>query len=396
MRPAPSVSSLRGRRLGAPSSKTTRYHPRVDVRLSIAILVCGVLGASCGAAAPSAREDDVRLSLREPGWIPENRARLERAIDTLAAREGRRVAVFDWDNTMMRGDIGDLVLAHLVQRGEIEPLAEVDAYALLTPAGRDALEGARARGEARDRVIAHVAWRGETPDGAAAFTIPVARFHRATYGFMAQQIGAGRTDDELRAIAADVFREASAAPIGARGEIGGVALERFARLQRPMVELAHALEAAGVEVFFVSASSQPIVEAVAEEAGFSRAQVIGVRLEHEASGRATARFEPCGEGDVETPVMTWDEGKRCWINRVIFGVPAARQRERQEGPARRPVFAAGDSDGDLSMLEDATELRLVLDRRQPRVTRSALADPARWLVQPLFVDPMPDGSEVSP
>src|ERR1051325_10132241 len=29
---------------------------------------------------------------------------------SLSSRQGRRVAVFDWDNTMMRGDIGDLLL----------------------------------------------------------------------------------------------------------------------------------------------------------------------------------------------------------------------------------------------------------------------------------------------
>jgi phosphoserine phosphatase len=363
------------------------------VRLAIAMTGWALLVASCGAAT-SAREDESAVegssvTLAEPGWSAENRARVERALGAIRARAGRRVAVFDWDNTMMRGDIGDVVLAHVIERGLLGPLEPIDAYPLLTPAARDALAATGEPGDARDRVLAHVAWRGTTPDGAAAFTIPRSPFHRATYGFMAQLLAAGRTDEELRALALDAWRVASAAPVATRAEIGGVEVERFARLHAPMVELARALEAAGVEVFFVSASAQAIVEAMAEVAGFARTQVIGVRTERAPDGRATARFEACGEGALETPVTTWDEGKRCWINRVIFRLPPARQRARQDDAALRPVLAAGDSDGDHAMLEDATELRIVLDRGQPRVTASALADPARWILQPLFVDPAP-------
>nr|MDQ3036877.1 haloacid dehalogenase-like hydrolase [Myxococcota bacterium] len=197
------------------------------------------------------------------------------------------------------------------------------------------------------------------------------------------------------------WEDASAMPIGARAPIGGVELERFARLHAPMIELARALEAVGAEVWIVSASAQPIVEALAEIAGLRSDRVIGVRMPRREWSATEGEvidhgFEPCGQGALETPVMTWHEGKRCWINRVIFERPIDRQRVRAEQAALRPVFAAGDSDGDLAMLQDATELRVVLDRHQPRVMCSALADPARWLVQPLFVDPPPPRSEPYP
>lgn len=365
-----------------------------DVRALVSLLVLLSL-ASCGARAPVPDEARaVTTTLREEGWLPENRARLERLVDALAARSGRRVAVLDWDNTMMRGDIGDLVLAHLIERGEVLRAPPGDDP-MLTPAAHRAIAGAPGEGELA-QLIAHVAWRGRTPAGEPAFTIPVSRFHRASYALIAQVIAAGRTDDELRAIAREAWARAIEAEVGTIERVGGVELERFARLHHPMIELARALEGAGVEVWIVSASSQPIVEAMAEIAGLSPARVIGVRSVHDAEGRGTAAFEACGEGPLETPVITWLEGKRCWINRVIFDLPASRLRERQEDPALRPVFAAGDSDGDLAMLQDATELALALDRHQPRLMCHALADPVRWLVQPLFVAPPPPRDEPYP
>ncbi len=359
------------------------------------------------------------FELRDPGWATENRTRLERMLDELSRRSGRRVAVFDWDNTMMRGDIGDLVLVSLLERSMVEWPEEFvrsgrptfEHLELLTEAARHALEHAcgdavlrgepgRRRLATADsecgRVLAHLAWNGMTPDGDSAFTRPLAPFYRATYGFMAQLIVANRTDEELREFTRAIWRDASAAPIRSSRPIGGIEIERYARLHLPMVELAHALERMGVEVWFVSASSQPMVEAMVESIGFSRTRVIGVRMEHDAHGRSTTRFEACGEGPLETPVMTWNEGKRAWISKIIFGLPVASQRARQDDPSLRPVFAAGDSDGDLAMLQDATHARLVLDRQNPRVMCNALSDPSGWIVQPLFVNPMPPRSEPYP
>lgn len=345
--------------------------------------------------------------LREEGWLPAHRARLESALADLARARGdgrRRVATFDWDNTMMRGDVGDLTLAHMLERDLVLQPRDRDwsRLAPLTEAARAALGGAcdalaepgaplpTSRAPECAAVIAHVAWGGRTPAGDAAFTVPVGRFYKPTYAFMAQLL-ARHDEARVRAIARDAFGAASAAPVGRRALVGGVEVERFARLHRPMIELARALEEVGVEVWIVSASAQPIVEAIAESAGLRADRVIGVRLARGAGGVLESALEACGEtgadGD-EGPVMTWLEGKRCWINRVIFELPPSRQRARQEDPALRAVIAAGDSDGDVAMLEDATVIRVVLDRGQPALARAiAAGDPGSWLVQPLFVDP---------
>ena len=65
-------------------------------------------------AAPS---PSVRLS--SPGWAPEARERLERLIRNGRGR-GLPVA-FDFDNTIVCGDIGEATLAILVRRGLITP-----------------------------------------------------------------------------------------------------------------------------------------------------------------------------------------------------------------------------------------------------------------------------------
>ena len=78
-------------------------------------------------------------------------------------------------------------------------------------------------------------------------------------------------------------------------------------------------------------------------------------------GRGTIEFTPnlqgCGTiADGANTMITFDEGKRCWINKVIFKQAAASQAVTNPDPAKRQVFAAGDSDTDIAFLKDATEL----------------------------------------
>src|SRR5438309_6686994 len=65
------------------------------------------------------------LDTRIGGWLQQNRD----AIDALIAAKGiasatfdgakRPVAVFDWDNTMMKNDIGDATMFFMVQHDKI-------------------------------------------------------------------------------------------------------------------------------------------------------------------------------------------------------------------------------------------------------------------------------------
>lgn len=90
----------------------------------------------------------------------------------------------------------------------------------------------------------------------------------------------------------------------------------------------------------------------------------------------------------QTSLITYYAGKRCWINKVIFGEPAASQLAPNPDPSKRPVFVAGDSDTDLAMLKDATVLKLVIERHKLEVSCNAWANyQNKWLHQPMFIEP---------
>jgi phosphoserine phosphatase len=324
----------------------------------------------------------MRPRLSAEGWLPSHRHRLESMLEGLATVAGRKVAVFDWDNTMMRGDIGDLALSVALGQ-EPERALPVDSP-WLSDEARAHLSSAPVA--ARASVVAHVAYRGTLPDGRPAFAPEQTPAYRGTYGFMAQMLCSGRTDDDVRALGREALALGLRAAVGERMRVHGIEIEGFARLYAPMVELVAALEAVSVECFVVSASPQALVEAVAAEARIPAGRVVGVRFERDAEGRMTGRFARCGDEAPDAPVMSWKEGKRRWIRREIFGVAD------DAGPAGvevRPVFGAGDSEGDLPMLDDATHLRLVLDREVACLRARALRDPEGWLLQPPFVDPRP-------
>ena len=60
----------------------------------------------------------------------------------------------------------------------------------------------------------------------------------------------------------------------------------------------------------------------------------------------------------------------------------------QTNTADRPVFCAGDSDTDTSFLQDATGLKLVLNRNKKELMCNAYGDfGGNWLVNPMFLAP---------
>ena len=74
---------------------------------------------------------------------------------------------------------------------------------------------------------------------------------------------------------------------------------------------------------------------------------------------------------------------------MIFRQPPAAQLSRADA-AHRQVFAAGDSDTDVAFVQDATDLKLVIDRQRVALMCNAISNAGgRWLVQPMFFDPMP-------
>lgn len=236
-------------------------------------------------------------------WTPAVRA----AVEEMVVAHGRTspsydaaappLAVFDWDNTCIRGDIGEGALLAL-----------------------DAADG----GGRMATYEAMVASEGKP----------------AAYAWCAFAL-AGLTEPEVRRLAQEVLRACLAA--------GTMA-------ERPEVrDLIWALQRHGWDVRVVSASAEPLVQAVAQGYGVPADRVLGVRL---ARGPGE-RYLP----ELAGP-LTFRRGKVDAIDRFV---------------GRPPLFAAGDTDTDIEMLEQAT-FRLVLGDSSPE-----LLDRAReggWWTEP--------------
>jgi phosphoserine phosphatase len=294
-------------------------------------------------------------------WGEPATAALERA---LARARGGRV-FFDWDNTVIRGDVGDLVMLAVLARapivrpaagawGPLTQRAEAAVDALF--ADEDAIAPRHPRRAALETLLADVVWREALADGAPAFEPTRTRACRGGYFAMAAVVESLPLA-ERRELALEAFASALDAPehdVVRVGTGGAYQVERFARVRGAMVAVRALAEARGLETWVVSASQEDVVRAVAERVGFDPARVIGARPSQ------SARTFPTIEG---APVMTFDEGKRAAIAHHVEGL--APDRALAHRP--RVSIALGDSDTDHAMLEDAEELVVLVDRGQPRV-----------------------------
>ncbi len=161
------------------------------------------------------------------GFAPEVASGLEAMV---AARPG--LAVFDFDQTVLWGDISETLLARL----------------------------AAASGEPLVR----------------EYEEACARDLRAAYVELVHTLVAGRTEREARRLAQETFA------LGRReGTLG---------IRPAMRELAWAMRRHGWELWVVTASPQVLVQAVAEHVGFAPDRVVGMRSEVGPDGRFLPRL----------------------------------------------------------------------------------------------------------
>ncbi|MFE5807177.1 haloacid dehalogenase-like hydrolase [Streptomyces sp. NPDC056491] len=345
-----------------------------------------------------------------PGWYGDNQARLQQLIDQYGScnpyRPGgaRPVAVFDWDNTVVKNDVGDATMFWLLRNGRIRQPAAGDWSTTsrhLTPAATGALADAcaalarpgaplptaTAAGTACADEINSVYGTAATRAGAPAFAGWDRRTTDPSYAWLAQLMQ-GWTAREIRGFAAAARTENLAAPVGATQQVGSGTATGWVRYYDQQRDLVKGLQKAGFDVWISSASPQPVVEVWAKDVGIKADRVIGIRNTTTRAGKFTPHLQGCGSvRDGADTMITYIDGKRCWINKEIFGVRGAAA-EKVQPAARRHVFAAGDSDTDISFLRDATALRLVVNRNKNELMCRAYDNSdGRWIVNPMFIEP---------
>ncbi len=352
-------------------------------------------------------------------WDGDNRARLEEMITTLGSASpgydpaNRPVAIFDWDNTVIKNDIGDGYIAWMLLEDKVlQPPAKdwsrVNQW--LTPAALEWLDGACGEHPAEQPLPTSTdvdcasaifgVYEDEATPGGAAIWLSEGYDHRCFVPALAvpAQIQAGYSLEELDAFADLAVEQNLNAEQGSRRAVGHHEIDGWIRIYDESRALIAALQDNGFDVWIVSASPEPVVRAFARRVNVDAAHVIGIRSVAGEDGKLTYDLRGCGSvADGDNAILTFVDGKRCFVNQVIFGVGGEAAMEVQAEPAKRPTFVAGDATTDVSMLRDATALRLVVNRQRAEVMCHAYHDAdGRWLVNPMYIAPLGQRAKAYP
>ncbi|MFG2904352.1 haloacid dehalogenase-like hydrolase [Kitasatospora sp. NPDC048286] len=373
--------------------------PRWGIRaVLVAVPAAGVppLAAAPPASAANCPTLDTRLA-----WYGDNRQKLQdfiNATGSCAHPDAHPLALFDWDNTLVKNDVGDAMMSWLLRNSRIlQPAGKKwtstsryltsDAATALSKACGDATAAGSPLPTATDTgcadEILSVYDEHTTTGGKVAFAGFDHRRINPAYAWGAQLL-AGYTAEEVKAFAGEARAESLAAsPSDSAQAIRTV----WVRYYEHMRDLVGTLQKAGFDTRVVSASPEPVVQVWAEGLGFAADKVIGVRNKTE-NGKLTAHLADCGGAEADS-VITYIDGKRCFVNQEILGIKG--QAAFQEAPeAKRQAFAAGDSTTDVTFVGDATGIRLVINRQAPELMCHAYAnEDGKWLVNPMFIDPLP-------
>ena len=366
-------------------------------------------GAPGGAVQRSPSQQRCPRLSDELPWYGDNRAKLQRTIDergTCSASwrggEHRPVAVFDWDNTVVKNDTTDATIVWALEHDKIlRPRSWADTSRWLTPAAHRALTEScgtetpvgsplptSTDTDCADEIL-QIRGEAETMDGEEAFAGEWN--HRRTvprYAWVAQ-LFAGHTPEELRSYARRARAEAMSAPVGSVKEVGSHLVPAYSRYYPQQRDLIRTLKRAGFDVYIVSAGFEPLTEGWSGGVGIDRAHTIGIRSVLD-DGKVTTWTRGCGNAPASKgETIPYIDGKRCAINQEIHGVRGAEAWRRQ-APRDRIALGAGDADTDVTFVADATGSRLVLNRRSPEIMCRAYdnAD-GRWVVNPMFIEPLP-------
>lgn len=373
---------------------------------TVAVAGCGASndsvepsGTQTGTETPAA---NCRTLADNPGWYGDNRDRIDAMLAERGScgadgsvADGAPLALFDWDNTVVKNDIGDATFFWMVRNGKLRAPAGGDwstTSPYLTPQATAALGKACAAttpGQpmptntdlgCADELLS-VYTDGETRADEPAFAGFNARRFEPSYAWAAQML-AGWPESELTGFAEAARKENLDAPEGTEQKVGSGDETGWVRYYPQMRDLVETLRANGFDVRIISASAEPVVRVWAADLGVTPDKVMGVRTERDGDV-LTSRLVPCG-GETAIPYI---EGKRCRVNEDVFGIkgPAAFEQQPED---KRAAFGAGDSDTDVTFLTDATALRLVLNRNKTELMCTAYDNSdGRWVVNPMFIDP---------
>jgi phosphoserine phosphatase len=311
------------------------------------------------------------------------------------------VVLFDWDNTVGKNDFGDAITFYMIANNKVlqppaqdwkatSPYMTTDAATALTTACGTTVAAGSPLPTSTDNDCAlemlSIYIDGKTTGNLAAFTGHNFRTLEPTYAWTAQLL-AGYTHAEIQQFAHNAIDPQLAATMGATQTIAGRSLNGWLRIYDQVKDLIDVTKSHGYDVWIITASPQDVIQVFAPTVGIAADHVIGIRSKTDSNNKLTYRFEGCGTvADNNGDMIPYIQGKRCWVNKVVFGdTTAAAMQKRPDG--KRQYLAAGDSDTDIEFLRDA-QYKLVINRNKKEVMCHAFYNSNdSWRVNPMFIEP---------
>jgi len=307
------------------------------------------------------------MPLQRLNW---NQRNYDALNDFLAGVRPGEVAVFDWDNTCIFGDIGEAFFRYQVLNlefkfgperlrqiipGRVHGIDHVSINGQVFPLRRVKEQIVNAYKKIAGRTLAEIG-PGDAYRDFSAGLLALNRGLEETPGIGCEfaylwtvHFLEGFRPAEVRRLAAEVARRELQNPLQnqAASDSGRHLFYRWKAGIRPfaeMADLSQVLKKAGCRVLVSTASNPMIVEAMMSCAGFAAEKVLG-----QASGMAKGRLL----GSL-APGLKSNFG-----NGKVENLRRALDRE--------PVFTAGDSPGDYEMLTalPGTRLKLLVRRLRP-------------------------------
>ena len=320
-----------------------------------------------GKAEPLKLSSLARSSLHEASnfnskWNHDNWNKIRAFIESRSSLVNQ-VAVFDFDNTLIKNDIGDATLIHMLVNDQIESppswqstsrhltaggLASLNKHCPLD-ANRSSLkvssnpqcltailcvykegftwDGVSKSGTLEERCVGKPAFTTKSP--ATQDTI------KPSYAWNAALL-AGNTPENVRNAAREAFKKYTKAPIGQQIKIGYIeGLNAYIRVYEEMRDLVKELKNNNFDVWISTASSQYFVDPIAPEYfGIPAERVIGVRSVLK-EGIITSSFLGCGSFEDGQDIINYRQGKKCWINKIIFQRPKDQQLHTRNNTKRK-------------------------------------------------------------
>ena len=366
--------------------------------LIVAALFSTAFLGACSTApehdAASAAQAQGAVKLEARNWDTFNRARIDQLLKTHGKEspgynpQQRPYAVFDWDNTMVFLDVQEATLIYQLEnlRFSMTPEQLDKALRIDVPKTNFVKDYNNKAGQplninlvAAD-VVTSYRWIYRNYAGMkgkrsleeikrsphyAAFTTKVRYLYEAigdtfdvsvAYPWVLYLLG-GLSEPQVRAMAKDavIWQQSQpiekvtwTSPTNLPGKSGVVSVgwKNGLRLIPEMQDAFQAFREAGIDIWVCTASLQEVISEVSSNPAFGYGnpadRTIGMRLERDAKGRLKSEYKH------DYP-QTQRKGKTEVINSLLVS---------KYGYG--PIFVAGDSEGDMNMMQDFADTRLVL------------------------------------